>query len=107
MTNKQPPPWKALIGVLQPQTAKGIASLDGLEELSPPADHSLIVNHSSVCQACRENLPLFVNDELIGDNVDELYPALAQHLDQCAACLAAYMDLAQLTYQAWLAGGDQ
>ena len=48
------------------------------------------------CGACREELPLFVTDELIGEPVDTLYPKTAQHLDQCPVCLVEYELLAAL-----------
>ena len=46
---------------------------------------------------CRESLYLFVSDELAGQNVDVLYPQIADHLDRCTSCLQEYEELANLT----------
>lgn len=48
------------------------------------------------CDACRDELPLFVTDELMGKSVDTLYSKTAQHLDQCPVCLVEYELLATL-----------
>lgn len=54
----------------------------------------------SSCRHCREELPLFVNDEVAGRPVDDLYPAVANHLDLCADCLQEYAALSRLVWQA-------
>ncbi len=54
------------------------------------------------CTVCQEALPLFVTDELAGEPVDHLYPALAYHLDICPRCLHEYESLAELTAAALL-----
>lgn len=53
------------------------------------------------CSACRDELPLFITDELIGESVDLLYPTTARHLDQCPACVAEYEMLAMLLAEAF------
>lgn len=54
------------------------------------------------CRRCLEELPLFVSDEVAGRAVDDLYPAVADHLDLCSDCLQEYVDLSQLLRQALL-----
>ncbi len=48
------------------------------------------------CPTCRDKLPLFVTDELSGENVDRLYPDITFHLDVCPACLEEYESLSLL-----------
>ena len=52
---------------------------------------------SHFCRRCRESLYLFISDELAGQNVDVLYPQIADHLDRCTYCLQEYEELAKLT----------
>jgi len=49
------------------------------------------------CLRCKEQLPLFVGDELAGKSVDTLYPETAVHLDVCPICLHEYEELVRLT----------
>lgn len=52
------------------------------------------------CRHCQDELPLFISDELAGQPVDEVYPAVAYHLDICPPCLHEYVELARLTVAA-------
>ena len=56
----------------------------------------ILLDTPAFCAACRDKLPLFVTDELAGENVDTLYPDVAFHLDVCPACLDEYESLARL-----------
>lgn len=53
------------------------------------------------CGLCLEELPLFVNDEMAGRTVDDLYPAIADHLEVCSNCLKAYVALSRLLREAF------
>ena len=52
---------------------------------------------SLLCRHCQEALYLFISDELAGQEVDALYPEIADHLDRCMFCLQEYEELANLT----------
>jgi len=52
---------------------------------------------ATFCRHCQDELPLFISDELAGQPVDEVYPALAYHLDICSPCLHEYVELTRLT----------
>lgn len=54
------------------------------------------------CWHCQEALYLFVSDELAGQDVDILYPQIADHLDYCTFCLQEYDELANVTATAIL-----
>lgn len=58
----------------------------------------------SLCQACEERLPVFVDDEVAGLDVARRYPDVKHHLDVCPRCAAAYVQLLQL---AWLMDSRQ
>jgi hypothetical protein len=45
------------------------------------------------CQRLSRNLDLYVSDELDGSDVQSRYPDLWAHLQNCARCRAAYVDL--------------
>ncbi len=103
MTNKQPPPWEVLIHLLQRKREEDVITpFDRPGQLSRQAETSV----TWACQDHRDHVALFVTDEMMGHNVDALYPELAHHLDVCEACLMAYVDLADFTHRVWLAGGD-
>lgn len=79
MTGREGVPWRRLARQLRMPTADGS------------------------CDRYLEALPLFVSDEVAGRAVDGLYPAVADHLDVCEACLEAYVGLSRLV-RAALAG---
>ncbi|MCL4266945.1 MAG: hypothetical protein KJ069_27445 [Anaerolineae bacterium] len=80
MTVYNSPPWRQLLSPLRlPPTGQ------------LPAE---------ACQRCRESLPLFVSDEMVGQAVDDLYPETAVHLDLCPTCFQEYEALAGLAYAA-------
>ena len=56
----------------------------------------VFLNRPTYCATCRGKLPLFVTDELAGDNADALYPEVAFHLDICPTCLDEYESLSHL-----------
>ncbi len=62
---------------------------------APPAFFAL--EPGMFCPACRDALPVFVADELAGEDVDSSYPDLTYHLDICPACLHEYETLIELT----------
>lgn len=53
---------------------------------NPPADAR---SH----QACLAALPQFVDAEIVGERVAELYPQVKHHLDGCDSCSAEYAEL--------------
>ncbi len=54
----------------------------------------------AACGRCLDELPLFVSDEVAGRAVDDVYPAVAEHLDLCPDCLQAYVTLSRLLQEA-------
>jgi hypothetical protein len=66
-------------------------------QLRLPPLHQLPVEQ---CQRCREELPVFVGDEVAGLAVDDLYPETAVHLDICPACFYEYEALTALAWAA-------
>lgn len=61
----------------------------------------------AACDHCLDELPLFVSDELAGRPVDDVYPAVADHLDVCADCLQEYVALSQLLRQVFAGDGGR
>lgn len=51
------------------------------------------------CEAARDRIPLLVEAELAGEDVDAKpeYATLLQHLDRCTACATLYAELAEAT----------
>lgn len=56
-----------------------------------------IKRDEQVCTAVEEMLPVYVEDEIAGRAVQELYPQLWQHLAECPFCAQAHAQL-----QAWM-----
>jgi hypothetical protein len=48
------------------------------------------------CAPCQEQLAAYVDAELAGQPARKRFPAVAAHLDQCAACQQAYQELKAL-----------
>lgn len=48
------------------------------------------------CAPCQEQLAAYVDAELAGQPAGTRFPAVAAHLDQCAACQQAYLELKAL-----------
>lgn len=76
MTARQQAPWRRLAQQLQ------------------------VPNPAANCGRCLDELPFFVSDEVAGRAVDDVYPAVAEHLDFCPNCLQAYLTLSRLLQEA-------
>ena len=48
------------------------------------------------CEACQDWLPSYVDAEVGGLAVGQLYPLVKRHLDLCADCLEAYLEVLTL-----------
>lgn len=52
------------------------------------------------CTACFEQLPVYVDLELAGEDAEARVPRLRQHLDQCGVCREEYDILRELAQDA-------
>jgi hypothetical protein len=77
--------------------------LDGLDASTVPAELLHLAravagvhDQTIMCEDCRPQLPSYVDAEIGGLPVEQLYPQVKRHLDLCADCEGEYLEMLEL-----------